>query len=223
VPQYLRDPAHVFSLSPAPRDGLYVALGQSFDASEGPVSGFLASVLERVAREKPRYVAIDFRMNEGGDYTRTYPFMPALLETLPKEARVYALTSGWTFSAAITTVGALKQFGRSRVTLVGSPVGDRLAFWAEGYRFTLPNAFVVVGYTTARHDYSAACTDPDTCFWLNWVYPVRVATLQPEIDAPLSFAAYRALRDPALEAVVAREEKLQAASAPATDAGHHNH
>src|SRR5262249_23140389 len=31
VPLYLRDPGHVFSLSPGPKEGLYVALGQSFD------------------------------------------------------------------------------------------------------------------------------------------------------------------------------------------------
>jgi hypothetical protein len=162
-------------------------------------------VLARVVRDKPRFVVLDFRLNGGGNYTRTYPFMGALLEVLGEDGRVYALTSGWTFSAAITTVGELKTLGRKQVTLVGEPVGDRLDFWAEGNSFVLPNSFMTVHYCSARHDYHGRCTDPD-CFWLNMFYPVHVDTLDPDVPAPLTFAAYRELRDPAMEAVMAREK-----------------
>src|SRR5437764_604637 len=79
VPLYLRDPTHLFSAAPCDEAGLYVALGASTDADEGRVSDFLAGVLARIARDKLRYVVLDFRMNGGGDYTRTYPFMAALV------------------------------------------------------------------------------------------------------------------------------------------------
>jgi hypothetical protein len=36
-------------------------------------------------------------------------------------------------------------------------------------------------------------------------YPVRVRTLDPDVPAPLTFAAYSTNRDPAMEAVMARE------------------
>jgi len=210
VPLYLRDPKHLFSMSPCEHGGLYVALGFSTDADEGRVSDFLAAVLSRVAREKPRFVALDLRMNGGGDYTRTYPFMPALVALMAPKGRIYALTSGWTFSAAITTLGALKQTGGDGVVIVGSPVGDRLEFWAEGQRFVLPNAFVGVNYATARHDYRHRCDDWEQCFWLNEIYPVRVRTLEPAIPAPITFAAYRERRDPGMEAVYEHEAVREA-------------
>jgi len=43
---------------------------------------------------------------------------------------------------------------------------------------------------------------------------VRVDTLEPDIAAPLTFAAYRARRDPALEAVLAREKDAKPARLP---------
>jgi hypothetical protein len=91
------------------------------------------------------------------------------------------------------------------VIVVGEPVGDRLDFWAEGGTFNLPNAFVQVHYASGRHVYNGPCRDRATCFWLNERYPVRVRTLEPDIAAPLTFAAYREFRDPAMEAVLARE------------------
>jgi hypothetical protein len=91
------------------------------------------------------------------------------------------------------------------VKIVGEEVGDRLDFWAEGGSFKLPNAFLSVSYAAGRHVYNAPCTDRETCFWLNDRYPVRVTTLHPDIEAPLTFTAYRAGRDPAMDAVLARQ------------------
>jgi len=213
LPLWLRDRKHLFTMSGLDNGGLYVALGFNNDADERRVSHFLTDVLARVVRDKTRFVVLDFRLNGGGNYTRTYPFMGALLEVLGEDGRVYALTSGWTFSAAITTVGELKTLGRKQVTLVGEPVGDRLDFWAEGNSFVLPNSFMTVHYCSARHDYHGRCTDPD-CFWLNMFYPVHVDTLDPDVPAPLTFAAYRELRDPAMEAVMAQEAKAPTTPQP---------
>jgi hypothetical protein len=203
-PVYLREPRKLFTIAPVEGNGLYIGIGFNRDADEGRISEFLANALARIANDKPRFIVVDFRMNGGGDYTRTYPFMAALVQ-VAGDKPVYALISGWTFSAAITSVAALKTFGGNRVTLIGEPVGDRLDFWAEGARFVLPNSVTSVSYSTARHTYNAPCTDTDTCFWLNYVYPVKVESLNPEVHAPLTFAAYREGRDPAMEAVLARE------------------
>ncbi len=210
LPLYLRDPGHVFSIAPVERGGLYVALGHNNDADEGRIGDFLSMVLSRISKERPKFVVMDLRMNEGGDYTRTYSFMGAMTSLLEPDGRIYALTSGFTFSAAITTTGAIRMFGGERATIVGSPVGDRLDFWAEGGRFQLPNSFITVGYTSGRHDYHQRCSDFTTCYWLNEFHLVRVPTLDPDIDAPITFAAYKALRDPAMEAVMAREARIQA-------------
>jgi hypothetical protein len=211
LPIYLRHRSELFSLEAAPESGLYIGLGANDDADEAPIGAFLDGALARVRAERPAYVVLDVRMNGGGDYTTTYAFAQALPEAAAG-APIYVFTSPWTFSAAITTVAALETAGGDQVIIVGEPVGDRLDFWAEGGAFSLPNAFVRVAYAAGRHAYNGPCTDLDQCFWLNYRYPVRVRSLEPDISAPLTFAAYRELRDPAMEAVLARQARARSSA-----------
>lgn len=207
LPAAWQDSKHLFSMAPLDHGGLYIALGFNRDADEGPIAAFLTSVLSRISHEKPAYVVLDMRMNGGGDYTTTYWFAQALPQVADK-ARIYLLTSAGTFSAAITTSAALKEYSIGRAVVVGEPVGDRLAFWAEGNSYRLPNTGINLGYTTGRHDYHSPCTDLATCYWLNAAYPVRVGDLNPDLPAPMSFAAYRQGRDPGLDAIAAREAEV---------------
>ncbi len=211
LPIYLRHSDQLFSLEDAPERGLYVGLTHSGDADESPIATFFDRALERVRREHPAYVAVDLRMNAGGDYTTTYAFARALPEAA-RGAPIYVFTSSWTFSAAITTVAALETAGGDQVIIVGEPVGDRLDFWAEGGTFNLPNAFVQVHYAAGRHVYDGPCRNRETCFWLNDRYPVRVRTLDPDISAPMTFEAYRALRDPAMDAVLADQARRRSSA-----------
>lgn len=210
-PVYLRNNSELFSAEPLPQNGFYIGIGHNGDADEQPIGPWLDAQLTRIRSEHPAFVVVDMRMNGGGDYTTTYPFARALPEAVGS-GRIYVLTSAWTFSAAITTVAAIKDAGGDRVTIVGEPVGDRLNFWAEGGAFALPNAFMLVHYATGRHDYSAQCRDREQCFWLNERYPVRVRSLEPDIHAPFTFAAYRENRDPAVEAVLARESSRRSSA-----------
>lgn len=206
APLWLSAPGKLFQIDAAPRDGVYVRLSHNNDADEGPISAVLDAVTARIAAERPAYLVLDMRMNGGGDYTTTYAFARALPDAMGA-GHIYVLTSGWTFSAAITTTAALKEAGGDRVTIVGEPVGDRLDFWAEGDQFRLPNTFITVSYAAGRHNYAGPCTDRRECFWLNEKFPVRVSTLAPDIVAPLTFSAYAAKRDPAMEAVAAAEAR----------------
>ncbi|HEV2286169.1 MAG TPA: hypothetical protein VGR80_09015, partial [Steroidobacteraceae bacterium] len=117
--------------------------------------------------------------------------------------QLFVLTDALTFSAAITTAAFIKEAGGDRVALIGEPPGDRLSFFSEGGRACLPNLKVCLYYQMARHDYGHACTDWRECFWLNWLYPVRVRTLQPDIVVPLKFDDWNRGRDAAYD--VARE------------------
>lgn len=213
LPVSLQDRGRLFTMAALPARGLYVALRDNMGNDQESLPAFLAAVLERCARDKPAFVVLDFRMDGGGNYTLSHPFVAALAELVRDKARLYALTSNWTFSAAITTVAALKTYARGNVTIVGEPVGDRLDFWAEGGALPLPNSAINAYYETGRHVYDGPC-DAIDCFWVNRFYPVRVDTLEPDIAAPLTFAAYRARRDPALEAVLAREKDAKTAHLP---------
>jgi hypothetical protein len=206
LPVYLRHRTELFSLETLPEGGLYIGISHNDDADEAQIASFLDSADTRVREDHPAYVVVDMRMNSGGDYTKTYAFargLPAVANGAP----IYIFTSPWTFSAAITTVAVLKEAGGDQAIIVGENVGDRLDFWAEGGTFDLPNAFVQVHYASGRHVYDGPCRDRATCFWLNERYPVRVRTLTPDIAAPLTFAAYRAQTDPAMDAVLAAETR----------------
>ena len=86
------------------------------------------------------------------------------------------------------------------MTIVGEPIGDHLEFWAEGSLVELPASGATLLYASERHDYATGCPEPD-CHASIRDHPIRVTTLEPDVLAPLSFADYRAGRDPALEAV----------------------
>jgi hypothetical protein len=86
---------------------------------------------------------------------------------------------------------------------LGEPVGDRLAFFAEGRRGCIPNYPLCFHYETGKHDYGHSCRDWDTCFWLNWLLPLRVKTLQPDETITTSFDDWRQGRDPVFERAMA--------------------
>ncbi len=176
-----------------------VQLKANDDVGAEHIKDFLRRTESHLRTQKPCAVIFDLRQDGGGDYTTTAAFAAALPGLLSPRARVYVLTGPATFSAGITTAVFTKQADPSRVMLLGEPAGDRLAFWSEGGSGCLPNAPLCFHFTTGRHDYGHDCTDWRTCFWLNWIYPARVDTLQPEETIPTTFTAYANGHDPVLE------------------------
>jgi hypothetical protein len=54
---------------------------------------------------------------------------------------------------------------------------------------------------TERHDYRTGCRNIENCHGSVARHPIAVETLAPDIEAPWTIEAYRAGRDPAMEAV----------------------
>ena len=102
------------------------------------------------------------------------------------------LTSPWTFSAAISSTGYLKQAGGDRVILVGEAPGDRLRFFAEGGPKTLPRSGALILTATQRHDYLTGCQGFTDCHGAVVRYPIAVKSLDPEVAAPWTIEAYAA-------------------------------
>lgn len=198
VPETWRDYAQPFRLFPATGSCAQVVRLQSIaDADGHKIGPFLAAVEEALRAQPPCAVILDLRGNGGGDYTKAWHFARTLPSLLPPAGRIFILTDSLTFSAAITTAAFIKDAGGDRVTIIGQPVGDRLSFFSEGGKACLPNLRVCVYYQTAKHDYHDACNDWHECYWLNWFYPVRVKSLQPDIIVPLTFEDWSAGRDAA--------------------------
>lgn len=204
VPLYLQDPAPLFRLAfPPELDGAWIQL----KAIRGlGIQQFFEATLVELRHRRPRNIVVDLRFNMGGDLNIARDFMQALPGIA--SGRVYAITSGRTFSAAISSLGYLKQAAGDRLTIVGEPIGDRLEFWAEGDIMALPGLGAFVLYASERHNYMTGCPEPD-CHAAIREHPIRVRSLQPDLPVSLTWEDFSAGRDPAMAAIlrdIARRE-----------------
>lgn len=169
------------------------------DSGDDKLKPFFDAVRNAAAASQPEHLVLDLRQNGGGDLTQVRDFAESLPALVP--GRLFVLTGPWTFSAAISALGYLKQAAPARVTIVGEPVGDRLEFFAEGRAVTLAHSGTVLLPATERHDYVNGCKQHSDCHAPVTHRPIAVSSLAPDIAAPWTLAAYRAGTDPAMQAV----------------------
>lgn len=202
APWSLQDWGKTFRWRTAPEiDGLVLDMRATTNAADMKIADALKMFGEAIEREKPKNLVLDLRLNGGGDLTAARTFLQGLPAKTP--GRIFVLTSPLTFSAAISSTGYLKQAAPDRVSIVGEHVGDRMMFWAEGRPFMLPASQVSIGLATERHDYANGCRAYADCHRWVKLFPISVPTLAPDIAAPWTIDAYRAGRDPAMDAVAA--------------------
>ncbi|MBP6014238.1 MAG: hypothetical protein KBA31_18565 [Alphaproteobacteria bacterium] len=174
---------------------------QNNDSEKRPIASFLAEAEAMLKARRPQHVVLDMRLNGGGDLNTTRDFMQALPKLVP--GRILVLTSPWTFSAAISSVGYVRQAAGARVTIIGEAVGDRLNFFSEGSVVELPHSKIEMLNATERHDYATGCRGLSDCHEPVVRHPISVATLAPDISAPWTIDAFLNGRDPGMEAAAA--------------------
>ncbi len=202
APWAFQEPDRPFRMRDAPEiDAYVIELRQNNSSDDTDIADFMIDSYDAARESGRRHLVLDMRMNGGGDLNTTRAWVRHLPRTVP--GRIFVLTSPYTFSAAISTVGYLKQAAPDRVTIVGEVVGDRLDFHSEGSVFNLPNAGGAILNATERHDYRTGCRNIENCHGSVVRFPISVESLAPDIAAPWTIEAYRAGRDPAMEAVQA--------------------
>lgn len=202
APWAFQEASQFYRMRAAPElEALVVQLRANHDVPGQAIAGFLARATDEIRRARPTHLVLDLRTNGGGDLNNTRDFVQRLPSLVP--GRIFVLTSPWTFSAAISTVGYLEQAGRDRVTIVGEPVGDRLEFWAEGRLARLSYSGAAMSFATERHDYRDACRRYTDCHGSIVRHSISVRSLAPDLEAPLSIEALLAGRDPAMDAIAA--------------------
>lgn len=200
APWALQDPDDSFRSMDMPNlHAMVVELRRNYDGPDQSMRAALAEFRQAIEEAGRTNIVVDMRQNGGGDLNTTRDFMEALPDLVP--GRIFVLVSPWTFSAAISSVGYLKQTAPERVTIVGEGPGDRLEFFAEGGVTRLPNSGVMLLAATERHDYRTGCEGFTDCHGSVVRHPIAVESLAPDIVAPWTFAAYAAGRDPGIEAV----------------------
>jgi hypothetical protein len=200
LPPSLRDPKRSLYATRLDERTLYLHLWQVRDDASGSVGDAMARALGD--GPWPRIV-LDVRFDRGGDYPTVYASLRAMARRLAPDGKLLVLTDNTTFSAAIIVAALAKHFAGSRTTIVGEKAGDRLAFWAEGNSFTLPNSKLRVMTSTAYHDWAHGCRELK-CFWPNFRYDVGVGDVDPQVPVAWRFADYRRGIDTVLQRALER-------------------
>lgn len=190
VPPSLRGPDHVtYSTVLDGGRTLYLHLWQVRDGPHERIAKRIRRALGNASDPRWKRIVLDLRFDAGGDYPTVYGAIRGLPRRLAADGRLLILTDETTFSAAIITAVLAKHFAGARATVVGSTVGDRLEFWAEGTPATLPNSRIRIGVSTGYHDWAHGCRKL-ACWWPNFYYGVAGGDLAPSIRVRWTFADY---------------------------------
>ncbi|HEX8452500.1 MAG TPA: hypothetical protein VF647_10415 [Longimicrobium sp.] len=197
LPLYLRNPTRNYWFEYLPESGvLYFQYNRAQDAADENTARFGERLLAALGEHRPKAFVMDVRFNTGGNLTLATGLMKTLEERTRGTPR-FIITGRSTFSAGISQVALWRQAGD--VTIVGEPVGDELETWAEGGNVRLPNSRLKAHFANGAHSYSPApCPANTPC------YDLSSPPLTPDIRAMASWADYRAGRDPAMDAILAR-------------------
>ena len=138
------------------------------------------------AKPVERFV-LDLRRNRGGNGELNRPLLLAILKSpkVDRKGRLFAIVGRSTWSAAQMLVNELERY--TNVTFVGEPTGGKPNAYGDSRRITLPNSGITVRVST---------------LWWQGDERDRRPWTAPHVAADMTFADYRANRDPALKAAL---------------------
>jgi hypothetical protein len=166
----------------------YVQFNQVGNKKEESIEAFTARLLALMDTRPAERLVLDLRLNRGGNGD----FVPAIVRTLVKarpldvDGRLFVLTSRATFSAAQFLVNDLERM--TEAVFVGEPTGGKANSYGDSRKIVLPHSGITVRVSI---------------LWWQVDERDRRPWSAPAVAAEMTFADYRANRDPALEAALA--------------------
>lgn len=138
-------------------------------------------------------LVIDLRWNGGGNTFLEIQLLQHLIASrVNRRGRLFVIIGRGTFSAAQNGAGMFDRY--TNAIFVGEPTGSSPTFVGESVPFRLP--------------YSKAEVNVSDLLWQStWPMDYRI-WIAPTLYTPPTIVAYRANRDPALEAILAWREHL---------------
>jgi hypothetical protein len=200
LPLYLRNPTANYAFEYLPESGvLYFQFNRSDNARDETMAAFGERLLREIEIRRPRALVLDVRFNTGGNMTLSKQVLERLNERSANIPR-YLITGRTTFSAGISAIGQFLSGGPA--TIVGEVPGDDIDHWSEGGYLRLPNSRLEVDFQTVFHSYSRTpCPTDISCVDMN------IQSIEPEVLVSPTWQDYLALRDGAMEAVLAHHNR----------------
>jgi hypothetical protein len=188
VPLYQKDPRNLYWLEYLKDQKLvYVKHNEIGNKQDEPVTTFYKRVFDFVDTNPVDKFVLDLRNNGGGNNGLNIPVVVGLIKSrINKRGKLFVITGRETFSAAQNLVNQIEKY--TEAIFVGEPTAGHPNHYGDSRPFTLPNSGLTVRASTLWWQ------DLDPRDARGWT--------APEIAAELSFADYKAGRDPALQAVI---------------------
>jgi len=206
VPLYLRQTDQLYMWTPLQNDGGYVRIQATVNARDQSMGAFFDENLKPLPDGSLRYLVVDLRENDGGNFTLFVDVSKWLPDKVADDGHLYILVGPQTFSAGIDSIGLLKYYGGEKTVIVGAPMGGREQYWANyGLDFILPNSGFKVSYATGYQDWENGCEDHPYCFTQFLKHGVAVGSLAPNHIIEPTYADYAAGRDVVMEWVYEQE------------------
>jgi tetratricopeptide (TPR) repeat protein len=190
APLWLKEnPTNHFWFEYLPQSRLvYVQLNKIGDKEDESLAGFSRRLLAFLDSADVRRVALDLRLNRGGNGELNPPLIRSLIKArkLDRPGSLFVVIGRSTFSAAQFLVNDLERY--TDAVFVGEPTGGKANSYGDSRRITLPNSGITVRVST---------------LW--WQEDPRDARQwkAPDVAAEHGSADYRNNVDPALQAVLA--------------------
>jgi tetratricopeptide (TPR) repeat protein len=190
APAYLRDVDNRYWFEHLPAENLvYFQFNSIGDKPDEPLAAFYRRMFAAVDEHDAAALVVDLRWNGGGNTFLAEPLVHHIIQRdrINRHGSLFVVIGRNTFSAAQNTTTFLDR--HTQAVFVGEPTGSRPNFVGETVPFRLP--------------YSAIEVNVSDLYWqTSWPNDSRTA-IAPDIYAPPTYAAYRAGRDPAMDAILA--------------------
>lgn len=186
TPLWLEDANTIFRSVPLPgRRALYVQLNQVKPMGAESLEDLGHRIRTEAQTSNAQRVILDLRLNRGGNGDLLPPLVRTLIQTEDDDTDLFVLIGRSTFSAAQFLTDHLDRF--SQAVLIGEPTGSKPNVMGDSRKIVLPNSGITVRASIYYWQLDPQIDRPWTA---------------PDVAAPLTFSAYAAGRDPALEAAL---------------------
>lgn len=190
LPLYLQRPDSVYWYRYIEdRNAVYIRYRSCRQIDGRPFADLIDEVFRVIDSSHVEKFIFDVRSNGGGSSSIARPLVGEVKrrEAINRKGGVFVLIDRGTYSSAL--LNAIDFRKDTEAVLIGEPTGGKPNHYGEVRFFTLPNTMIVITYSTKYFS----------------TYGSDAPSLNPDIEAGLTFEDFMTCRDPALEAALTRD------------------